>query len=166
MTLNIRAKHAFHNLVANGGKRRSLAQSMRDAGYAESYARNPQKIKQTKAWKTETSDFFDNEALAHDLKALLDSYKLQSRAFPLSLEDKDILELFVSMDCIVKKIDRSERMVRVWYWTADNGVRAQALDIIFRIQGTYRGEKKQTNPLESLTDGQLMREIRRVKVGL
>jgi hypothetical protein len=153
-------------MMANGGKRRSLAQFMRDAGYSESYARNPQKIKQTKAWRAETADFFDNKELAANLKALLGSYKLQSRAFPLSLEDKDIIELFTSMDCIVKKIDRGERVARVWYWTADNGVRAQALDMIFRIQGAYRGERKQNNPLEELTDNQLMKEIQKAKAGV
>lgn len=160
MATNLRAKHAFHNLVANGGKRRSLAQSLRDAGYSESYARNPQKIKATEVWKKETADFFDDAALADSLKALLASYKLQSHVFPSSLADMDILELFSSADSIVTTIDRNSKRVKVWYWTADNSIRAQVLDMIFRIQGVYRGERKPSNPLERLTDKELMEQIR------
>lgn len=141
MEINLRLRHAIYNVVANGGKPLSLAQAMRNAGYSESYARNPQKIKQTKLWEQETEDLFDKETLCKSLKSLLEARKLEFKAFPSSLGKEAVEELLTSIDCVVTKLQVGSKVIRVWYWSPDNRIRSQAIDMILRIHGEYKFPK-------------------------
>ena len=59
--MNTRQKTVLNELLASGGKR-PLSQMMRDAGYSEASARNPQKLRKSKAF-TEVLGQIDDSAV-------------------------------------------------------------------------------------------------------
>lgn len=142
---NLRAKTTVQKMVANGGKRRSLAQSMREAGYSESYARNPQKIKGTKAWQDYLEEFIPDEQIAVAHKTLLEAQRVSRMDFPVSLTDEEVAGIIVSSGRTVLVVKRGKKTVSVAYAEPDFTARVRAVDLAYKVKGLY-GESKVENP--------------------
>ena len=151
--------------IDNGGKRRSLGQSMREAGYSESYARNPHKIKQTKAWQEYLEDFIPDEQIANAHKTLLEAQRVGRMDFPVSLTNKEVTEVITSSGRIVLAIKRTKQGVGVSFTEPDFTTRARAVDLAYKVKGLY-GESKVENPhreYEHLSDEELEALIEQYK---
>lgn len=161
---NLRAKTTFEKMVANGGKRRSLAQAMRDAGYSESYARNPQKIKKTEAWKEYLDEFIPDEKIALVHLSLLEAQRICRIAFPVCLTNNDIENIISSSGRKVVTIRRYRNRVSVAFSEPDVLAQIKALDLAYKIKGSY-GKEDDTNlrPYSHLSDKQLATLIKRHK---
>jgi len=142
---NLRAKATVQKMVANGGKRRSLAQSMREAGYSESYARNPQKIKGTRAWQDYLEEFIPDEQIAVAHKTLLEAQRVSRMDFPVSLTDEEVTGIIASSGRTVLAVKRSKKTVSVAYAEPDFTARVRAVDLAYKVKGLY-GESKVENP--------------------
>ncbi len=79
-----RMKKAIDNMVVNGGNK---AKALRDAGYSEAIARNPQKITTGPAWQELVEAYLPDDmilgALAEDIEV-----KKQNRTAELTLASK------------------------------------------------------------------------------
>lgn len=67
--MTIKQKEALHNVVENGG---NISKGMREAGYSNNTAKNPNKLTNSKAWKDLLDYYLPDEmllaVLAEDIK--------------------------------------------------------------------------------------------------
>jgi len=154
---NIRAKATVHKMVANGGKRRSLAQAMRDAGYSESYARNPQKIKQTRAWQEYLDEYIPDEAVAVAHRELLGAQRVSRMEFPAALTDEEVANIIASSGRTVLVLKRGKQGVSVAFAEPDFTARVRAIDLAYKVKGLYADGKAETPQSEyaHLSDDEL-----------
>ncbi len=162
---NIRAKSAVQKMVANGGKRRSLAQAMREAGYSESYARNPQKIKGTKAWQEYLEEYIPDEEVAVAHKALLGAQRVNRMEFPASMTDDEIAEIIASSGRTVLVLKRGKTSVSVAFAEPDFTTQVRAIDLAYKVKGLYKTSEADTPQSEyaHLSDDQLHTLIEQYK---
>lgn len=135
---NLRARATVQKMVANGGKRRSLAQAMREAGYSESYARNPQKIKGTKAWQDYLEEYIPDEEVAVAHKALLGAQRVSRMEFPASLTDDEVAEIIASSGRTVLVLKRGKKSVSVAFAEPDFTTQVRAIDLAYKVKGLYK----------------------------
>ncbi len=58
-----------------------------------------------------------------------------------TLTDKEIIAMLAEVNCKVRRIVHGETARHVYYWAADNKARKDALDMAYKIRGTYAPEK-------------------------
>jgi hypothetical protein len=138
MNQNIRAKLTIEKMVAKGGKPRSLACAMRESGYSESYARNPQKIKHTKFWQEYLQEFISDEKIVSTHRKLLEAQNLSTMDFPVMLSDKDLKSILTSGGRSIIAIERDKNKARVTFTEPDYSTRATALDMAYKVRGLYQ----------------------------
>lgn len=68
------------------------------------------------------------------------------------LTDEDITELLASVNCTVRKIVRGRTARHVYFWSADNKARKDALDMAYKIKASYAPEKREIKGTLSLSD--------------
>lgn len=130
--------YVFSSLIANGGKMKTLAQTIREAGYSESYARNPQKIKKTKAWKEYIAKLSNNdEDLVRSLNVLLNAKKITNKTFPIGFTEEDAIEIFKDTEYQLLSLKPYKNGVLVTYLEPDYSIRHKALDMIYKLRGLY-----------------------------
>lgn len=162
---NLRAKATVQKMVANGGKRRSLAQAMREAGYSESYARNPQKIKETKVWQEYLEEYIPDKEVAIAHKALLGAQRVSRMEFPISLTDTEVSEIITSSGRTVLVLKRSKKNVSVAFAEPDFTTQVRAIDLAYKVKGLYKTGETDTPQSEyaHLSDDQLHALIEQYK---
>lgn len=162
---NIRAKSTVQRMVANGGKRRSLAQAMREAGYSESYARNPQKIKGTKVWQEYLEEFIPDEQLAVAHRSLLEAQRVSRMEFPALLTDEEIKNIIAASGRTVLVLKRGKGGVNVAFSEPDFTARVRAIDLAYKVKGLYKAGEADTPQSEytHLSDDELHALIEQYK---
>lgn len=69
-TTNIRARKVLNKLLENTGI--SISKAMREAGYGEGYAKNPQDLTRSKTWQDLLDEYLPDDLIAEKHKALLE----------------------------------------------------------------------------------------------
>jgi len=130
---------------------------MRDAGYSESYARNPQKIKQTKVWQEYLEEYIPNEVIAVAHRELLGAQRVSRMEFPAVLTDKEVVEIITSSGRTVLVLKRNKKNVNVAYAEPDFTARVRAIDLAYKVKGLYSDSKTGTseNEYAHLSDDEL-----------
>lgn len=57
------------------------------------------------------------------------------------LTDEDIREMLQEKNCAVRRISRTENSRHVYFWSADNRARKDALDMVYKLRGSYAADK-------------------------
>lgn len=114
---------------------KSLGSAMREEGYSEEYSDNPQELTATKSWQELVEEVFPDDLLTKTHKEALEA-KRQSSIKGLLLQSE-----FPDFD-----------------------IRLKALDMAYKLKGTYAPEKYQeVNPYENLSDSEIEELILRKK---
>lgn len=71
--------------------------------------------------------------------ALKRQYKKRMRSH---LSDDDIKQLLADVNCKVRRIVHGETARHVYFWSPDNKARKEALDMAYKLKGSYAPEKK------------------------
>lgn len=155
-------------MVANGGKRRSLAQSMRDAGYSESYARNPQKIKKTRAWREGIDEYLPDDLIASAHRKLMDAQRFRKMTFPSVMQDEEIAYVLAMNGNKALSICRNRYFAHALVLEADRTAMRYALDLAYKAKGLYRNTPPAHEmwPFRELTDSQLREAIKEAQLVL
>jgi hypothetical protein len=87
------------------------------------------------------------DALPDDLLAarhleLLNASDIDHMVFPLNMMDEDITDLLKENNCTPKRFMHSETQTHVWFFSADNKARKDAIDMAYKIKGSYAPEKR------------------------
>jgi len=164
---SIKQQRAIDNVVVNGG---NLYKAMIDAGYSPATAHTPQKLTESRAWKQIVDEFLPDESLGQAHRQLLGATTLDHMVFPLGpkgedddnfsgstpdkdttpdqikkdrtkLTDGEIIDLLADTGCTVRKIVHGETARHVYFWSIDNNARKNALDMAYKLKGSYAPEK-------------------------
>lgn len=71
--------------------------------------------------------------------ALKRQHKKRARSH---LSDDDIRKLLADVNCTVRRIVHGETARHVYFWAPDNKARKEALDMAYKLKGSYAPEKK------------------------
>lgn len=132
-------KEAIKNVVENRG---NVSKAMRDAGYSKKTAKNPKNLTESKTWEELMNQYLPDDLLAQKHNELLKSTCIEHMVFPLNITDKEIKELLNSVNCEPRKYQHSEQATHVWFWARDNMAIKNALDLAYKLKGSYAPEKK------------------------
>lgn len=129
-------------LLENTGK--SVSSAMREAGYPEATAKNPQQLTRSQGWQELMIDHLSDEGLAKAHEELLNQTKTEYFTFPKTMQDEEIeikvnaagLELIVIQD--------GEKGRYAFYAVIDAQARKSALDMAYKLKGSYAAEKSQS----------------------
>lgn len=135
-------KLAARKLVENGGKK---GKAMKDAGYGKGIQKNPKKVIESKGFKQLLDKYLPENTVLKKHKRLLDSKSIEHMVFPSVIIDKNIKSLLRSVGCTVKKIQRGDHGVHVWYWSPNDLARKNAIDMAYKLRGSYAAEKHRVN---------------------
>lgn len=165
-------KKVFRQVAENvrKGQKISVSKAMVESGvYSESYSRKPTKLTKSKGWKKLLDEFLSEQELSQKHFELLNATTLDHMVFPLGcrfisekeeyqqlaqkdptkekgevLADEEIVQLLRDVNCVVRRIVHGETARHVYFWSADNKARKDALDMAYKLRGNYAPEKKAT----------------------
>lgn len=121
-------------MVDSGGKI-SMRRAMREAGYSEAMAKNPQKLTRSTAWKDLIGEKLSDELLVDRLVVLINAKKTE------------------------KTYVKGERIIKIE--KEDYSAISRGLEMAFRIKGKYIAEKEiPYDPYENMTDEELDQKIK------
>jgi len=145
-----------------GQKNVSMAKILRDAGYSESVARKPKIVTGTKGFQEEVSkigDLIPDKKLVQAHKLLLNSRRMRHTFVNPDLTDTEIKRVVTMSNGRLIKLLRDvkvKKMVELWYTVPIGGNIKVALDLAYKLKGSYAPEKQKVD-----LGGQL--EVIRVK---
>lgn len=140
-----RQKKAAEAFIENNGK--SVSGAMRQAGYSDAAATNPQELTKSKGWKELMDQYLPDKTLLASHKKLLQSKYLDHMVFPLAMSDKDITALVKSVGGTVKRFQHSESQTHVWFWAANTKAIKDAIELAYKIKSRLKdGGVKVTDP--------------------
>ncbi len=131
----LKQRRAIEIAGENGG---IISKAMIEAGYSEKTAHNPDKLTKSQAWEDLMEKHLPDKSLTKVHKQLLKSTLVEHKVFPLAMEDKEIKDLLKSVNCTVRKIQRGDQAVHVWFWAANDRARKDALDMAYKLKGRYK----------------------------
>lgn len=123
----------------------SVGAAMVQAGYSAITAANPQQLTRSKQWADLLEEFLPESDVLATHKGLLRASSLDHQTFAAAsadLTDEHIIEMFAELNCKVRRIVHRDTGARdVYFWAADNRARKDALDMAYKLRGTYAAEK-------------------------
>lgn len=134
----LRAKKAVKLALENGG---NVSKAMREAGYSEAMAKNPQKLTQSKAWNDIMEEVFPDNFIVEQHRKLFESRQLDYFVFSKSMLDEEIRQHVEAAGLSVIVIRASDKGKMAFYSTPNDIVRQKALADIYKIKGRYAPEK-------------------------
>ncbi len=79
-----------------------------------------------------------------------------------TLTDADITQMLADVNCVVRRIVHGRSARHVYFWSADNRARKEALDMAYKLKGRYAATKVSlVDPYGELEDDDLEAEIAR-----
>lgn len=87
-------------------------------------------------------DALPDELLAARHLELLNASDIDHMVFPLNITDEDITDLLKENNCTPKRFMHSETQTHVWFFSADNKARKDAIDMAYKIKGSYAPDKR------------------------
>lgn len=163
----IAARAVVSQLVADPTT--TMGNAIRAAGLGEHAAQHPAKLVESKGWQDLLDEFLPQHDLLDTHKGLLRASNLDHMVFGDGakdeseaaawlkdknakdtkkvwiredmLTDDDIREMMLEKNCTVRRITRTENQRHVYFWSADNRARKDALDMAYKLRGTYAAEK-------------------------
>ena len=162
-------KKAAEKIVENHG---NISKTMKDVGYSENTAKNPKNLTDSDGWKELMETALSDEKLLDKHNELLNSTGIDHLVFPLgpkdeddinfsggkskpseaevpekykertTLTDKEIIEMLAEVNCKVRRIVHGQTARHVYFWSADNKARKDALDMAYKIKGRYKDKSE------------------------
>ncbi len=165
-----RVRKVIKKVVENRGKV-SVSKAMKEAGFSDAYAKNPQQLIRTKTWQEIMETEFKDADIAKIHKKLLHAKGFTSRSFPKEMEDEDIEE-------IVRKAGANP--IRVFEGKNEMGIKVKkcffsypkeviidkALDKIYKLKGRYSETIEITTSYRKLSNEELMEKIKELSKSL
>lgn len=160
----------LENLGSDSPK--TMGTILKESGYADTIAENPQIITTSKGFKELLEEALPDSLLTERHKELLNSTHLDHMVFPLGpktnddkeayiilrtaeakankkeynerdvLSDEEITILLKGVNCITRRFVHGETARHVYFWAKDNKAVKDALDMAFKLKGSYAAEKK------------------------
>jgi len=154
----LRQQTVIKKMVENGGK--SVSKAMVEAGYSKSMAKNPQKLTNSLGWSELIEKYLPIESTLKAHKGLLFAKSVKHYSFSKSMDDGDIRKIFNGSDSKVVKIINTKTSKIVYVLETDSNSVLHALDLTYRIRGSYKAIKLELeDPFSQMSDEELQQII-------
>lgn len=162
----LKHKMVLDNLMkkAGKGKRLSLRQAAKDAGYSESYA-NSAKMTKKKSWNELMEQYLPDSLVAETHNDLLKAKKLEYMLFNHDVTDEIIYEIMAEIGCTATKIIHGVQGIHCYFFAPDNTNRKGAAELAYKVKGKMAPEKfeiEQTG-IRAMSDEELAETIKKQK---
>jgi hypothetical protein len=127
---------------------------MIQAGFSPISAANPGQLTRSASWATLMEKYLPESNVAKAHMGLLNASSLVREFFSTEFEnltDEELKKLFTNVNCEARKIVHTKRGRYIYFWSPDNRARKDALDMAYKLRGSYAAEKH-TVGLFSLAD--------------
>lgn len=132
--------------------------SLKEAGYGDQYGNKVGSITKRKTFQELLDEKLPDDKVLERHNDLFQSRRLDHMTFPVKIEDEDIEEMLLSVNCIMRKIVHGEQAKHAYFWSQDNRALKDALDMVYKLKGSYAPEKiKDVSEYQQLTNEELMR---------
>ncbi len=130
-------------MVENGGK--SLSKSMKDVGYSDAYASNPQKLKKTQGWQSIMDKYFSDTKLGKKHAQLLEARSIEHYTFPNSMTDKQIIDTILegAPGSKVINIQRNQAWARAHFSVPDNITQFKSLELGYKVKSKIKSANEE-----------------------
>lgn len=137
--ISIKQKILAKRIVENRG---NISKSMREAGYSDAYAKNPQQLTATQSWQDLLEKVLPDSKITDKLDELLEASAVDTFSVDSELDDKDINAIARKAHVKVFLIQRFGNLpTRVYISKADSATQRQALDMGIKLKGLYAAER-------------------------
>lgn len=161
---SLRTKVALKKMVENGG---SLSGAMRDAGFSDAYAKNPQKLSRAKTVLDYLNKILPPETVANEYPKLLNIHRLDSFIVSKNITSEEIEDLKQALkdaQCVFRSIQETQKGTFCYYYVPDGVAKSRALDMIHKLRGDYSPEKiEDVSPFRHLSDAELAQRVQQRK---
>jgi len=135
----IKQKKAFKEVL----KGSTITGAMKKAGYSESTTTTTGKLTNTDGWKELMNKYLPDDKLADHHNQLLNQKRLDYFVFPKNMEDEEIEISVKEAGLKVVNIRMSDKGKMAFYSTDDAMAKKSALDMAYKLKGSYAAEKQQ-----------------------
>lgn len=158
----LRMKKVVKNMVEKGG---SLRKNIKDAGYSQKIADNPQQLLKSKSFQQLLDDVMPEYEVANLHKYLLKKKDLTYKTFPIKMSDFMIKSLFQKAGVEIIKIYKDEKInKKVYFLVRDEDVLQKAIDMYYKVKGSYAPQKfSLEDPYENMTDEELIEKSKELE---
>lgn len=133
----IKQKLVASKILENPGK--SVSQAMRESGYKENSAKNPQDLTRSIGWQEIIDKYIREDKLLNVHKRLLNSVRLERYSFGLDISDEVIRKIISKIKgAKFIRIIKGDRVKNCYYAAPDDRVQLSALDMAYKIRGKYQ----------------------------
>ena len=150
----------------NRGKKPSISQLMKDVGFSDSYAHNPQQLKGTESWQELWGMFLPKSKVSIRHGELVDFASIEHYVFPPIGRGKGKRELCNDEIRIIVESVPGCRLIYVkrdpyvgavaFFQSPDGKIRVNAVDMAYKVYGAYAAEKIAfVDPLDELSNAEL-----------
>lgn len=138
----LKHKMVLDKMLGKGGnKPMSLGKAMREVGYKENYADNPQRLTQTDSWETLIEKHLPDSSLTKKHEELLNARQVEYFVFPKKMKDEEIEDKVNSAGLKVIVI-REAVMGKMAFYSIDNSkAKKDALDMAYKLKSKYAPEE-------------------------
>jgi hypothetical protein len=123
----------------------SVGNAAREAGLSEYIAVNPRVLTQSVEWADALEQYLPQGELLSTHKGLLKASRIDHMTFiaeQADFLDDDIKTMLTELNCTVRKIIHRDTGARdVYFWSPDNKARTSALDLAYKLRGSYAVDK-------------------------
>lgn len=123
----------------------SVSRAIREVGMSEYAATHPSTLTDSPLWVELLDTYLPNTDVLMTHRNLLRASRIDHMQFIADgegIHDADITEMFAELGCTVRKIIHRETGARdVYFWSPDNKARATALDMVYKMRGSYVADK-------------------------
>lgn len=122
-----------------------IADAIREVGLSEHMAEHPSILTSTPEWSELLDSYLPQGEVLEAHRGLLRASRVEHMQFIQAEEgihDEDITEMYKEIGCRVKKIIHRTTGARdVYYYAPDSKARANALDMVYKLRGSYAVDK-------------------------
>ena len=143
----LRAKVVIKKMTAKDGTPTSSRRAMKEAGYSENYARNPQRFLRTKTAQELMDEYLPDDLIAKTHHELLTAGALDSFSFPIIKGAKPVSDATIKSiienipGCQLIYVKRDKFGVMAYFMKPDGRIRKEAIDMAYKRKGDYAAEK-------------------------
>jgi len=128
----------------------SVGEAMRQAGYTAASAKNPKLLTDSLDWQEAMEKYLPDVELLARHRDLLEAKKVEHVVYPFGLEEMVIKELLESVGCTPRHHEFHQNGVHVWFWAPDQGARAKALDLAYKLKGKMTKKVEHSGTVDGL----------------
>jgi hypothetical protein len=153
----IRQTIAFNKLSEiirnHKGKQKSITigKILEEAGYSKEVSSSPTLVTKSKGFQELLEKYLPDDLVLETHTNLLKATGLDHYVFPPSTTDEEMKEIIESVPgCKLMKISHGDQWNRAYYWVPDNKSRKDAIDMAYKLKGSYKAEKVEHGVSEDL----------------